>query len=307
VLFRRAVPQDLQKRFGKKEIVKGLGAKTACAAQYLAHAMWSVCEEVFRAVRQDPTLTPTAINEMVALYLAECRQAIDADRALLAPAPGNANSQRLSDIRDFTGLGDEIRRRAEDDDFDIAHETVADLASKVGATIAPDTIDEQLAKQALGLALGNEYIRFAHGRANELTGPVGVLMRSKLRFSTHLPGSSSLKPGNMAAACTPNPSHSSATAAAQDASPQAPPAPIATPATSRPPILSEVDAAASVVVPLPQTAPSANPVHQGCGSISPSGLRRKRGSKRSGSVDSVSLIALCRMSVAAIAENVLVS
>jgi hypothetical protein len=50
LLFRRAVPQDLQKRFGKKEIVKGLGAKTARSAQYSAHAMWNVCEEVFKAV-----------------------------------------------------------------------------------------------------------------------------------------------------------------------------------------------------------------------------------------------------------------
>jgi hypothetical protein len=36
MLFRRAVPQNLRKRFEKKEIVKGLGAKTSRTAQYLA-------------------------------------------------------------------------------------------------------------------------------------------------------------------------------------------------------------------------------------------------------------------------------
>lgn len=108
--------------------------------------MWSVCEEVFTAVRQDPTLTPTAINAMVAIYLADCRKAIEADCALLAPAPGNTQAQRLADVRDFAGLGSEIRRRAEDNDLDIETDTVTALATRVGATIAPDTMDERLAK-----------------------------------------------------------------------------------------------------------------------------------------------------------------
>ncbi|MHC2756235.1 hypothetical protein ACVIU7_001303 [Bradyrhizobium liaoningense] len=48
-------------------------------------------------------------------------------------------------------------------------------------------------------------------------------------------------------------------------------------------------------------------MHQGCGSTSPSGDRTNSGSKLSGLVDSVSLIALWRISVAAIAENSSVS
>ena len=71
VLFRRAVPRDLQERMGQKEIVKGLGALPAGRAQYCAYAMWSICEEVFSTVRQDPTLTPADINAMVSLYLAD--------------------------------------------------------------------------------------------------------------------------------------------------------------------------------------------------------------------------------------------
>ena len=48
-------------------------------------------------------------------------------------------------------------------------------------------------------------------------------------------------------------------------------------------------------------------MHQGCGSTSPSGDWTNSGSKLSGLVDSVSLIALWRISVAAIAENSSVS
>jgi hypothetical protein len=48
-------------------------------------------------------------------------------------------------------------------------------------------------------------------------------------------------------------------------------------------------------------------MHQGRASTSPSEAPTNSGSKLSGLVDRVLLIALCRMSVAAIAENVSVS
>ena len=48
-------------------------------------------------------------------------------------------------------------------------------------------------------------------------------------------------------------------------------------------------------------------MHQGRGSTSPFGERKKSGSKLLGLVDNVSLIALWRISVAAIAENASVS
>ena len=252
MLFRRAVPQNLQSRFEKKEIVKGLGAKTARTAQYLAHAMWSVCEEVFNAVRQDPTLTPTAINAMVAIYLADCRKAIEADSAMLALAAGNAQAQRRADVRDFAGLGGAIRRQAADNDLDIETETIADLANRVGVTIAPDTIDEQLAKQALGLALGEEYIRIAHRRANEPTGPVGVLMRSKLRLFNPLTG---IQPPEMAYR---NEASAPATLLAP-AAPLPPPAQAALALTlqgpSRPATALNVQPPAAIVAPTVTAAP----------------------------------------------------
>ena len=90
VLFRRAVPRDLQERMGQKEIVKGLGAIPARSAQYCAYAMWSICEEVFSKVRQDPSLTPSDIDAMVSLYLADVRFADEAARASLSPSGEDA-------------------------------------------------------------------------------------------------------------------------------------------------------------------------------------------------------------------------
>ena len=159
VLFRRAVPRDLQERMGQKEIVKGLGAIPARSAQYCAYAMWSICEEVFSKVRQDPSLTPSDIDAMVSLYLADVRFADEAARASLSPSGEDAPPRRRADIRDFARLGAEIRRRAEDNDLDIETDAVDDLARRVGRAIAPGSLDERMAKRAVGRALGEEYIQ----------------------------------------------------------------------------------------------------------------------------------------------------
>jgi len=187
VLFRRAVPRDLQERMGQKEIVKGLGALPAGRAQYCAYAMWSICEEVFSTVRQDPTLTPADINAMVSLYLADCRFADETARASLSRSGEDAPARRHADIRDFARLGAEIRRRAEDNDLDIETDAVNDLAQRIGRTIEPESIDERVAKRAVVRALGEEYIRIAHRRAEELTGPSGVMTRLRLRLNCPLP------------------------------------------------------------------------------------------------------------------------
>jgi integrase len=161
-------------------------------AQYFAHAMWIRCEEVFAAVRQDQTLTPAQIDQMIGLYLADCRNGIEADKASLSPNVGDASRRRLIDIHGFAGLGAEIRRRAENNDIAINTEAVADLATRVGATIPPGSLDERLATRALGRALGDEYLRVAHSHANELTGPLGFLMRSKLRIFNPAPDSETI-------------------------------------------------------------------------------------------------------------------
>ena len=67
--FRRVVPKDLVVRFGRREILRSIGVLQAFERQSASRRFCLACDEIFRMVRSEPTLTREEIDRLVAVYL----------------------------------------------------------------------------------------------------------------------------------------------------------------------------------------------------------------------------------------------
>jgi hypothetical protein len=67
--FRRIAPKDLAVRFGRREIVRSIGVLPAFERHSASRRFCLACDEVFRMVRSEPTLTREEIDRLIAVYL----------------------------------------------------------------------------------------------------------------------------------------------------------------------------------------------------------------------------------------------
>ena len=69
--FRRVIPKDLVVRFGRREILRSVGVLPAFERQSAVRRFCLACDEIFRVMRLEPTLTRAEIDRLVAVYLDE--------------------------------------------------------------------------------------------------------------------------------------------------------------------------------------------------------------------------------------------
>jgi hypothetical protein len=67
--FVASFPDDLKARIGRREIVRSLGALPLFERNSLSRRFGLACDEVFRIVRSQPSLTRGDIERLVAVYL----------------------------------------------------------------------------------------------------------------------------------------------------------------------------------------------------------------------------------------------
>jgi hypothetical protein len=67
--FRRVVPKDIAARWGRREIVRSIGALPAFERQSLCRRFCLACDEVFRIVRSQANLSRAEIDRLVTAYI----------------------------------------------------------------------------------------------------------------------------------------------------------------------------------------------------------------------------------------------
>ncbi len=82
-VFRRAIPQDLQARFGQREIVRSLAHVAQSRAAYESRVLGFACEDVFMEARQNSSLNTGQLQKLAAAIVASKREHQSAFRSPL--------------------------------------------------------------------------------------------------------------------------------------------------------------------------------------------------------------------------------
>jgi integrase len=182
-------------RFGRREIVRSIGVLPTFERHSASRRFGLLCDEVFRMVRSQPTLTREKIDRLVAVYLDDLAKRDQEYASWLPRRPlDEAEFHRRTQIRTYSDLArsvaDARRTKARVIDEDI----LATVADKAGINFDFEGLDAFRVEDALAEALA----RFYGQRADELRserrigqpGGIGQFLRGLLgiavpQASTH--------------------------------------------------------------------------------------------------------------------------
>jgi hypothetical protein len=150
-------------RFGRREIVRSIGVLPTFERHSASRRFGLLCDEVFRMVRSQPTLTREKIDRLVAVYLDDLAKRDQEYASRLPRRPlDDAEFHRRTRITTYSDLArsvsDARRTKARVIDEDI----LATVASKAGINFDFEGLDAFLVEDALTEALA----RFCAQRAD---------------------------------------------------------------------------------------------------------------------------------------------
>jgi hypothetical protein len=176
--FRRVVPKDLFERFGRREIVRSIGALPAFERHSQSRRFSVACDEAFAMVRSEPTLTREDIDRLVDVYLGDLA---NRDREYASWQPrrpiDQAGFRRRTQIGVYSDLARSVADPRRTNARLIDDDVLREVATKAGLSLDPDSLDPILVEDALGEALA----RFYAQRADELRNEARVGESAPLR------------------------------------------------------------------------------------------------------------------------------
>lgn len=193
--FRRVVPKDLVVRLGRREIVRSIGVLPSFERHSASRRFSLACDEVFRMVRSEPSLTREEIDRLVAVYLGDLAKRDQEYASWLPRRPlDEAEFHRRAQITTYADLARSVADARRTKARVIDEDMLATVADKAGVTFDFEGPDAFRVEDALTEALA----RFYGQRADELrserrigqSGGVGQFIRDLLgiavpRVSSH--------------------------------------------------------------------------------------------------------------------------
>jgi integrase len=163
--FRRVVPGDLKARFGRREIVRSVGALPLFERNSQCRRFGLACDEVFRIVRSQPSLTREDIGRLVAVYLDDlAKRDLEFSSRLPRRPPGEAEFRRGAQISIYSDLARAVADARRTKTQVISEEALAEVAKTAGVRFDVEGLDAFRVEDALADALA----RFYDQRADEL-------------------------------------------------------------------------------------------------------------------------------------------
>ena len=163
--FRRVVPGDLKARFGRREIVRSVGAMPLFERNSQCRRFGLACDEVFRIVRSQPSLTREDIGRLVAVYLDDvAKRDLEFSSRLPRRPPDQAEFRRGAQISSYSDLARAVADARRAKTQVISEETLAEVAKTAGVRFDVEGLDAFRVEDALTDALA----RFYDQRAEEL-------------------------------------------------------------------------------------------------------------------------------------------
>ena len=185
--FRRAIPKDIAARIGRREIVRSVGALPTFERHSLCRRFGLACDEVFRIVRAETTLSRADIDRLVTTYVDDvARRDRECESWQPRRPPDEADFRRQSQIEVYDGLARSVMAGRRTRAGIITPEVLAATAKEAGVDIGGD-LDAYLAEDALTEALARHYELRAEDLRRE--GEVGA-SNGVIRFLRSLFGRS---------------------------------------------------------------------------------------------------------------------
>jgi hypothetical protein len=163
--FRRVVPDDLKARIGRREIVRSVGALPLFERNSLSRRFGLACDEVFRIVRSQPSLTREDIGRLVVVYLDDLASR-DQEFSSRLPRrqPDEAEFRRGAQIAVYSDLARSVADARRTKARVISEDALAEVANTAGVSFDFEGLDASRVEDALTEALA----RFYDQRADEL-------------------------------------------------------------------------------------------------------------------------------------------
>ena len=155
--FRRAIPKDIATRFGRREIVRSVGALPAFERHSLCRRFGLACDEVFRIVRSQTTLSRAEIDRLVTVYIDGVARRDREYESWNPRRPADEGEfRRQSQIEIYAGLARSVMDGRRTRAGVVTAEVLAATAQEAGIDIESD-LDAHLAEDALTEALARYY------------------------------------------------------------------------------------------------------------------------------------------------------
>ena len=149
-MFRRRVPARLRAWLGRGEIVRSLGTCAPGVARRRSRLLWVATERMFETMQELPSITPAAVERLMAVLARECAWADEVRFArsgryfdVEGPAPADFDAIR------FEAEAEDCRRALTRNDMTSVREQVARYAGQLGLTVAPGSLDERIIGRAV--------------------------------------------------------------------------------------------------------------------------------------------------------------
>ena len=144
------MPACLRARLGRGEIVRSLGTCAPSVARQRSRLLWAATERVFEVMREVPTITPAAVEQLMAMLARDCAWADEVQFAragryfdVEGPAPADMDAIR------FESEAHEFRQALACNDISSVHNQIARYAGKLGMTPGPGSLDERIIGRAV--------------------------------------------------------------------------------------------------------------------------------------------------------------
>ncbi len=181
--FRRVVPKDLVVRFGRHEILRSIGVVQASERQYLSRRFCLACDEIFRMVRSQPTLTLEEIDRLVAVYLDHLARRDQEYASWLPRRPlDEAGFHRHAQVTTYSDLARSVADALQTRTRVVNEEMLATVARKAGIEFDLEGPDAFRVESALTEALARFYDQRADALRSEgrigKSGGLGQFIRN---------------------------------------------------------------------------------------------------------------------------------
>jgi len=176
--FRRVVPVDLKARIGRREIVRSLSALPLFERNSPSRRFGLACDEVFRIVRSQPSLTREDIQRLVAVYLDDLAKR-DQEFASWLPRrpPAEGEFRRGTQIAIYSDLARAIADARRTKARVINEDTLAEVAATAGVQFDLDGVDAFRVEDALTGALARFYDQRVPAITRKPPAPLKILKK----------------------------------------------------------------------------------------------------------------------------------